>query len=169
MCDNVWKAIRVKNMSFSTRFKNLVHIVILIITLTNLANQITENEMRTNEDGHTRPPKRVPSVVRYAATSVEHAALGSLQASPQAPGQSTGVAGARPAMHSIQSYSVRGQRSSGQLTGKPAGAQPDYRGRWCAVSQGHPGRPKPFPTRVALGQLCAVPWELPSMVNSEIA
>ncbi|MGH0159990.1 UNVERIFIED_CONTAM: hypothetical protein FKN15_038542 [Acipenser sinensis] len=30
-----------------------------------------------------------------------------------------------------QSYSVRGQRSSGQLTGKPAGAQPDYRGRWC--------------------------------------
>ncbi|MGH0154752.1 UNVERIFIED_CONTAM: hypothetical protein FKN15_053386 [Acipenser sinensis] len=33
-----------------------------------------------------------------------------------------------------QSYSVRGQRSSGQLTGKPAGARPDYRGRWCACS-----------------------------------
>ncbi|MGH0145982.1 UNVERIFIED_CONTAM: hypothetical protein FKN15_049792 [Acipenser sinensis] len=33
-----------------------------------------------------------------------------------------------------QSYSVGGQRSSGQLTGKPAGARPDYRGRWCAVS-----------------------------------
>ncbi|MGH0135617.1 UNVERIFIED_CONTAM: hypothetical protein FKN15_058222 [Acipenser sinensis] len=31
-----------------------------------------------------------------------------------------------------QSYSVGGQRSSGQLTGKPAGAWPDYRGRWCA-------------------------------------
>ncbi|MGH0116857.1 UNVERIFIED_CONTAM: hypothetical protein FKN15_019246 [Acipenser sinensis] len=31
-----------------------------------------------------------------------------------------------------QSYSVGGQRSSGQLTGKPAGARPDYRGRWCA-------------------------------------
>ncbi|MGH0158791.1 UNVERIFIED_CONTAM: hypothetical protein FKN15_036297 [Acipenser sinensis] len=32
-----------------------------------------------------------------------------------------------------QSYSVGGQRSSGQLTGKPAGARPDYRGRWCAI------------------------------------
>ncbi|MGH0160470.1 UNVERIFIED_CONTAM: hypothetical protein FKN15_039408 [Acipenser sinensis] len=32
-----------------------------------------------------------------------------------------------------QSYSVGGQRSSRQLTGKPAGAWPDYRGRWCAV------------------------------------
>ncbi|MGH0129404.1 UNVERIFIED_CONTAM: hypothetical protein FKN15_061809 [Acipenser sinensis] len=31
------------------------------------------------------------------------------------------------------SYSVGGQRSSGQLTGKPEGARPDYRGRWCAV------------------------------------
>ncbi|MGH0119132.1 UNVERIFIED_CONTAM: hypothetical protein FKN15_052961 [Acipenser sinensis] len=30
-----------------------------------------------------------------------------------------------------QSYSVGGQRSSGQLTGKPAGTRPDYRGRWC--------------------------------------
>ncbi|MGH0154782.1 UNVERIFIED_CONTAM: hypothetical protein FKN15_045428 [Acipenser sinensis] len=28
-----------------------------------------------------------------------------------------------------QNYSVGGQRSSGQLTGKPAGARPDYRGR----------------------------------------
>ncbi|MGH0160005.1 UNVERIFIED_CONTAM: hypothetical protein FKN15_072854 [Acipenser sinensis] len=33
-----------------------------------------------------------------------------------------------------QTYSVGGQRSSGQLTGKPAGARPDYRGRWCAGS-----------------------------------
>ncbi|MGH0141794.1 UNVERIFIED_CONTAM: hypothetical protein FKN15_074619 [Acipenser sinensis] len=31
-----------------------------------------------------------------------------------------------------QSYSVGGQHSSGQLTGKPVGARPDYRGRWCA-------------------------------------
>ncbi|MGH0121435.1 UNVERIFIED_CONTAM: hypothetical protein FKN15_073980 [Acipenser sinensis] len=31
-----------------------------------------------------------------------------------------------------QSYSIGGQRSSGQLTSKPAGARPDYRGRWCA-------------------------------------
>ncbi|MGH0148529.1 UNVERIFIED_CONTAM: hypothetical protein FKN15_024221 [Acipenser sinensis] len=29
----------------------------------------------------------------------------------------------------------------GQLTGKPADAWPDYRGRWCAVSRGHPGNP----------------------------
>ncbi|MGH0121380.1 UNVERIFIED_CONTAM: hypothetical protein FKN15_072414 [Acipenser sinensis] len=49
----------------------------------------------------------------------------------------------RPTMQPPQSYSVGGQRSSGQLTGKPAGARPDYRGCWCAVNQGHPGRPKP--------------------------
>ncbi|MGH0168156.1 UNVERIFIED_CONTAM: hypothetical protein FKN15_053858 [Acipenser sinensis] len=33
-----------------------------------------------------------------------------------------------------QSYSIGGQRSSGQLTGKPAGTRPDYKGRWCAVN-----------------------------------
>ncbi|MGH0137243.1 UNVERIFIED_CONTAM: hypothetical protein FKN15_063073 [Acipenser sinensis] len=38
----------------------------------------------------------------------------------------------RATMQPPQSYSVGGQRSSGQLTGKPAGARPDYRGRWCA-------------------------------------
>ncbi|MGH0154623.1 UNVERIFIED_CONTAM: hypothetical protein FKN15_037817 [Acipenser sinensis] len=38
----------------------------------------------------------------------------------------------RPTMQPTQSYSVGGQRSSGQLTGKPAGARPDLRGRWCA-------------------------------------
>ncbi|MGH0136943.1 UNVERIFIED_CONTAM: hypothetical protein FKN15_006876 [Acipenser sinensis] len=32
-----------------------------------------------------------------------------------------------------QSYSVGGQRRSGQLTGKPTGARPDYRGCWCAM------------------------------------
>ncbi|MGH0159445.1 UNVERIFIED_CONTAM: hypothetical protein FKN15_037594 [Acipenser sinensis] len=53
----------------------------------------------------------------------------------------------RPAMQPPESYSVRGQRSSGQLTGKPAGVQPDHRGRWCTVSRGHPGRPKPSPLR----------------------
>ncbi|MGH0163225.1 UNVERIFIED_CONTAM: hypothetical protein FKN15_057713 [Acipenser sinensis] len=31
-----------------------------------------------------------------------------------------------------QSYSVGGQRSPGQLTGKPTGARPDHRGHWCA-------------------------------------
>ncbi|MGH0117836.1 UNVERIFIED_CONTAM: hypothetical protein FKN15_003867 [Acipenser sinensis] len=33
----------------------------------------------------------------------------------------------------------------GQLTSKTVGARPDYRGRWCAVRRGHPGRPKPSP------------------------
>ncbi|MGH0186516.1 UNVERIFIED_CONTAM: hypothetical protein FKN15_021786 [Acipenser sinensis] len=33
-----------------------------------------------------------------------------------------------------QSYSIGGQHSSGQLTGKPAGARPDYRGCWCATA-----------------------------------
>ncbi|MGH0127202.1 UNVERIFIED_CONTAM: hypothetical protein FKN15_051319 [Acipenser sinensis] len=42
-----------------------------------------------------------------------------------------------------QSYSVGGQRSSGQLTDKPTDARPDYRGRWCVVSREHPGRPNP--------------------------
>ncbi|MGH0145470.1 UNVERIFIED_CONTAM: hypothetical protein FKN15_005422 [Acipenser sinensis] len=42
------------------------------------------------------------------------------------------IAGLRT-MQPPQSYSVGGQRSSGQLTGKPAGARPDYRGHWCAV------------------------------------
>ncbi|MBN3280542.1 TFEC factor, partial [Polyodon spathula] len=36
-------------------------------------------------------------------------------------------------MQPTQSYSVGGQRSSGQLTCKPASTRPDYRGRWCAV------------------------------------
>ncbi|MGH0130835.1 UNVERIFIED_CONTAM: hypothetical protein FKN15_033852 [Acipenser sinensis] len=39
-----------------------------------------------------------------------------------------------------QSYSVGGQRSSGQRTGKPAGARPDYRGRWV---RGEPRTPWP--------------------------
>ncbi|MGH0126467.1 UNVERIFIED_CONTAM: hypothetical protein FKN15_028314 [Acipenser sinensis] len=53
------------------------------------------------------PPKRVPSAARFFT-------LCRLTVKPP------------------QSYSVGGQRSSVQLTGKPAGAQPDYRGRWCA-------------------------------------
>ncbi|MGH0125596.1 UNVERIFIED_CONTAM: hypothetical protein FKN15_010362 [Acipenser sinensis] len=68
-----------------------------------------------------------------------------------------------------QSYSVGGQRSSGQLTGNPAGARPDYRGRCCAVSREHPGRPNPPSPRVTLGQLSAAPWELPSTVGCGIA
>ncbi|MGH0120184.1 UNVERIFIED_CONTAM: hypothetical protein FKN15_065945 [Acipenser sinensis] len=68
-----------------------------------------------------------------------------------------------------QSYSVGVQCSSGQLTGKPAGAQPDYRGRWCAVSRGHPGRPNPPSPRTTLSQLRAAPWELPSTVGCGIA
>ncbi|MGH0178269.1 UNVERIFIED_CONTAM: hypothetical protein FKN15_013765 [Acipenser sinensis] len=56
---------------------------------------------------HTRyPPKRVPSTARFFSLC-------------------------RLTVQLPQSYSVGGQRSSGQLTGKPAGARPDYRGRWC--------------------------------------
>ncbi|MGH0130740.1 UNVERIFIED_CONTAM: hypothetical protein FKN15_043166 [Acipenser sinensis] len=68
-----------------------------------------------------------------------------------------------------QSYSVGGQRSSGQLTGKPAGARPDYRGCWCMLSRGHPGRPNPPSPWTTLGQFSAVPWELPSTVGCGIA
>ncbi|MGH0164998.1 UNVERIFIED_CONTAM: hypothetical protein FKN15_048523 [Acipenser sinensis] len=57
----------------------------------------------------------------------------------------------------------------GQLTGKPAGARPDYRGRWCVVSRGHPGRPSPPSPGAALGQLSAAPWKLPSSVGKGIA
>ncbi|MGH0168747.1 UNVERIFIED_CONTAM: hypothetical protein FKN15_055241 [Acipenser sinensis] len=67
-----------------------------------------------------------------------------------------------------QNYSVGGQRSSEQLTGKPAGARSDYRGRWCAVSRGHRGRPNPPSPRMTLGQLSAAPWELPSTVSRGI-
>ncbi|MGH0147604.1 UNVERIFIED_CONTAM: hypothetical protein FKN15_031617 [Acipenser sinensis] len=57
----------------------------------------------------------------------------------------------------------------GQLTVKPAGARPDYRGRWCAVSRGHPGRPNPPSPQGVLGQLTAAPWKLPSSVGKGIA
>ncbi|MGH0189365.1 UNVERIFIED_CONTAM: hypothetical protein FKN15_035020 [Acipenser sinensis] len=53
------------------------------------------------------PPKRVPSTARFFTLC-------------------------RLTVQPPQSYGVGGQRSSGQLTGKPAGARPDYRGRWCA-------------------------------------
>ncbi|MGH0173839.1 UNVERIFIED_CONTAM: hypothetical protein FKN15_066284 [Acipenser sinensis] len=52
-----------------------------------------------------------------------------------------------------------------QLTGKPAGTPPDYRGRWCTVSRGHPGRPNPPSPRAALVQLSATPWKLLSSVG----
>ncbi|MGH0140573.1 UNVERIFIED_CONTAM: hypothetical protein FKN15_030500 [Acipenser sinensis] len=90
------------------------------------------------------PPKRVPSAVRFFTLC-------------------------RLTVQPPRSYSVGGQRSSGQLTGKPAGARPDYRGRWCAVSRGHPGRPNPPSPRATLGQLGIAPWELPSTVGCGIA
>ncbi|MGH0184757.1 UNVERIFIED_CONTAM: hypothetical protein FKN15_015887 [Acipenser sinensis] len=90
------------------------------------------------------PPKRVPSATRFFTLC-------------------------RLTVQLPQSYSVGGQRSSGQLTGKPAGARPDYRGRWCAVSRGHPGRPNPPSPRATLCQLSAAPWELPSTVGCGIA
>ncbi|MGH0116932.1 UNVERIFIED_CONTAM: hypothetical protein FKN15_026626 [Acipenser sinensis] len=120
-----------------------------------------------------------------ATASENNAALGSLQASPQVPGSAhryhlcADSGGAkmntccppkrvpsaarfftlsRLPVQPPQSYSVGGQRSSGQLTGKPAGARPDYRGRWWTVSRGHPGRPNPPSPRTMLGQLSAAPW-----------
>ncbi|MGH0136056.1 UNVERIFIED_CONTAM: hypothetical protein FKN15_030996 [Acipenser sinensis] len=54
------------------------------------------------------PPKRVPSAARFFTLC-------------------------RLTVQPPQSYSVGGQRSSGQLTGKPVGTPPDYRGRWCAI------------------------------------
>ncbi|MGH0129205.1 UNVERIFIED_CONTAM: hypothetical protein FKN15_037829 [Acipenser sinensis] len=90
------------------------------------------------------PPKRVPSANRFFTYC-------------------------RLIMQPPQSYSVGGQRSPGQLTGKPAGARPDYRGRWCAVSRGHPGQPSPPSPRAARGQLSAAPLELPSSVGKGIA
>ncbi|MGH0175262.1 UNVERIFIED_CONTAM: hypothetical protein FKN15_013210 [Acipenser sinensis] len=79
------------------------------------------------------PQKRVPSVARFFTLC-------------------------RLTVQPPQSYSVGGQRSSGQLTGKPAGAWPDCRGRWCAVSQGHPDRHNPPSPRTTLGQLSTSPW-----------
>ncbi|MGH0138644.1 UNVERIFIED_CONTAM: hypothetical protein FKN15_003061 [Acipenser sinensis] len=74
-----------------------------------------------------------------ATASEDNAALGSLHASLMAPGQTTGVVGARHP----RATASEDNAALGQLTGKPAGARPDYRGRWCAVSRGHPGRPNP--------------------------
>ncbi|MGH0156292.1 UNVERIFIED_CONTAM: hypothetical protein FKN15_031154 [Acipenser sinensis] len=90
------------------------------------------------------PPKRVPSAARFFTLC-------------------------RLTVQPPQSYSVGGQRRSGQLTGKPAGARPDYRGHWCAVSRGHPGRPNPPSPRTTLGQFSAALWELPSTVGCGIA
>ncbi|MGH0118826.1 UNVERIFIED_CONTAM: hypothetical protein FKN15_056213 [Acipenser sinensis] len=90
------------------------------------------------------PPKHVPSVARFFTLC-------------------------RLTVQPPQSYSVGGQCSSRLLTGKPAGARPDYGGRWCAVSRGHPGRPNPPSPRTTLGQLSAAPSELPSTVGCGIA
>ncbi|MGH0173075.1 UNVERIFIED_CONTAM: hypothetical protein FKN15_064371 [Acipenser sinensis] len=90
------------------------------------------------------PPKRVPSATRFFTLC-------------------------RLTVQPPQSYSVGGQRSPGQLTGKPAGGRPDYKGRLCAVSRGHPGRPSPPSPWAVLSQLSAAPWELPSSVSKGIA
>ncbi|MGH0155148.1 UNVERIFIED_CONTAM: hypothetical protein FKN15_028442 [Acipenser sinensis] len=78
----------------------------------------------------------------------------------------------RPTMQPPQSYSVGGQRSSGQLTskltGKRAGTRSDHRARWCTVSRGHPCRPKLSLPWAALSQLCTAPWELQFTVGSGI-
>ncbi|MGH0161327.1 UNVERIFIED_CONTAM: hypothetical protein FKN15_047547 [Acipenser sinensis] len=86
------------------------------------------------------PPKRVPSAARFFTLCTHRAAASELQ-----------------------------RRRTTQLTGNPAGARPDYRGRWCAVSRGHPGRPNPPSPRATLGQLSDAPCELPSTVSCGIA
>ncbi|MGH0146033.1 UNVERIFIED_CONTAM: hypothetical protein FKN15_041696 [Acipenser sinensis] len=90
------------------------------------------------------PPKRVPSAARFFTLC-------------------------RLTVQPPQSYSVGGQCSSGQLTGKPAGARPDYRGRWCAVSRGHPGRPNPSLPPGDARPIERRPLELPSTVGCGIA
>ncbi|MGH0124032.1 UNVERIFIED_CONTAM: hypothetical protein FKN15_015721 [Acipenser sinensis] len=94
-----------------------------------------------------------------AAALEDNTALGSLQASPQAPGQTT--------MQPPQSCSVGGQHSSGQLTGKPTGARPDYRGRWCAGSSesGDEKQSKPDPISPNPGS--AKPMRRPHRIPSE--
>ncbi|MGH0172772.1 UNVERIFIED_CONTAM: hypothetical protein FKN15_063560 [Acipenser sinensis] len=73
----------------------------------------------------------------------------------------------------LEKYYMKNGVDLGPMCGPPndiqKGARPDYRGRLCAVGQGHPGRPKPNPCRAVLSQLCAAPWELPSTVGSGIA
>ncbi|MGH0140521.1 UNVERIFIED_CONTAM: hypothetical protein FKN15_037255 [Acipenser sinensis] len=71
-------------------------------------------------------------------------------------------------MQPPKSYSVGGQRSS-RAAYRPAGARPDYRGHWCALSREHPDRPNPPSPRATLGQLCAAPWKLPSSIGKGIA
>ncbi|MBN3276152.1 CAN7 protein, partial [Polyodon spathula] len=56
----------------------------------------------------------------------------------------------------------------GQLTGKPKGARSFDRGRWCAVSRGHPGRPQPSPPDDAQ-PIERASWQLPSTVGCGIA
>ncbi|MGH0166179.1 UNVERIFIED_CONTAM: hypothetical protein FKN15_050542 [Acipenser sinensis] len=109
-----------------------------------------------------------------ATVSEDNAALGSLQASPQNsqlflgsahhyhPRADSGAAktntryppkrvpSANHFFHTANPLCshlrvTASEDNAGQLTGKPAGAQPDYRVCWCAVSRGHPGQPKSFP------------------------
>ncbi|MGH0154557.1 UNVERIFIED_CONTAM: hypothetical protein FKN15_027405 [Acipenser sinensis] len=61
----------------------------------------------------------------------------------------------RPTVQPPQSYSVGGQRSSGQLIGKPAGVRPDLADL--------------VPPPLVLSQMCASPWELLSTTGSGIA
>ncbi|MGH0156876.1 UNVERIFIED_CONTAM: hypothetical protein FKN15_032622 [Acipenser sinensis] len=68
------------------------------------------------------PPKRVLSADRFTADS--------------------------QCSHPRRATASEDNAAIGQLTGKPAGAQPDYRGRWCAVRRGHPGRPNPPSARL---------------------
>ncbi|MGH0124855.1 UNVERIFIED_CONTAM: hypothetical protein FKN15_036416 [Acipenser sinensis] len=72
----------------------------------------------------------------------------------------------RPTMQPPQSYSVRGQRSSGQLTGKPAGARPDY--RRCHTAAYHTTQPVTHaPLHILLVHLYMPDQSYPSVTCSQ--
>ncbi|MGH0147158.1 UNVERIFIED_CONTAM: hypothetical protein FKN15_069939 [Acipenser sinensis] len=72
-------------------------------------------------------------------------------------------------MQPPKSYSIGGQCSSRAAYRQARRHPARLRGRWCAVSQGQPGRPSPPSPRAAHGQLSAAPWKLPSSVSKGIA
>ncbi|MGH0149765.1 UNVERIFIED_CONTAM: hypothetical protein FKN15_017220 [Acipenser sinensis] len=89
----------------------------------------------------------------------DNAGLGSLQASPQAPGQSTGVAGARYLRPTAsEDHAVLDRLQAGPQSTRVAGAR-RAEDTLADLSPPHPGQ---------LSANCAL-WELPSTAGSGIA
>ncbi|MGH0170694.1 UNVERIFIED_CONTAM: hypothetical protein FKN15_059692 [Acipenser sinensis] len=102
---NITRASWSNNRVYECHAKNMYGVARKNITLTVKAHRYHPCADSGGAKMNTRcPPKCVPSAARFFTH-------GKLTVQPP------------------QSYSVGGQRSSGQLTGKPAGARPDYRGR----------------------------------------